>query len=116
MLFNETGRIYELSGHEPLISLINTQDLCKTLIRCQTLLMQLRRCNLKVEHVPGNKLIVSDNLHPIEDENNTTENYVNPCVDSVLETLPTSDKMEQIKIKTGVMTLKIISATVLNKT
>lgn len=47
------------------------------------------RYNLKADHVPEKKLIVSDNLskHPIQDENSTTENDVKSYVYSILETL-----------------------------
>ena len=44
-----------LTDHKPLIPLINT-------VRCQRLLMRLRRFSAKAEYVPGKHLIVPDTL------------------------------------------------------
>lgn len=55
--------------------------------------MWFRRYNIKVEHVPGKKLVVSITLlrHPIQDKNSTTKNDVKSYVDSILVKLPASD-------------------------
>lgn len=46
--------------------------------------------------MPRKKLIVSVTLsrYPIQDENSTTENDVKSHVDSILETLPASNRNE----------------------
>ena len=49
------------------------QDLDKVPIRCQRMLMRLRRINVKTEHVAGENMIVSDTLSrcPIDSGNDS---------------------------------------------
>ena len=63
-----------LTDHKPLVPLINTQDLDKTSIRCQRMLMRLRGYNAIAEHVPGKYLIVPDTLSRIS--MTTTQGYM----------------------------------------
>lgn len=95
-----------LMDHKPLTLIL---ALYETPIQCQRLLMQLRRYNLKAEHMPGKKLIISDTLsrHPIQDENSTTVNDVKSFMDNIL-TLPASDKIEQVKIGNDMIWKEVI--------
>lgn len=89
-----------LTDHKPLIPLINTQDLDKTPLRCQRLLMRLRRFNVKATFVRGKDMVVPDTLSraPLDHEQNETlEDEVNFYVASVEKQRPISDKkLEQI--------------------
>lgn len=93
-----------LTDHKPLIPLINTQDLDKTPLRCQRLLMRLRRFNVKATYVSGKDMVVPDTLSraPLDQEQDETlENEVKFYVESIENQRPISD----IKLK------EIISAT-----
>ncbi|KAK3091772.1 hypothetical protein FSP39_022529 [Pinctada imbricata] len=93
------------TDHKPLIPLMNTQDLDRTPLRCQRLLMRLRRFNVKAEHVSGKKLFVPDTLSrsPIDKpSNNELADEVAAYVHSVESTRPISDqKLDQIRMETA---------------
>ena len=74
-----------LTDHKPLVPLINTQDLDKTPLRCQRLLLRLRRFNVRAEHIAGKKLFVPDNLSrsPLDTTVGTMVEEVQVYVDSV---------------------------------
>lgn len=93
-----------LTDHKPLVPLINSQDLDKAPLRCQRLLMRLRRFNVKAVFVSGKDMVVPDTLSraPLnQDSNETLENEVNFYVQSVEKNRPISDmKLEQIRCVT----------------
>ena len=90
-----------LTDHKPLVPLINTHDLDKVHIRCQRMLMRLRRFNVKTEHVSGKHMIVSDTLSrcPIDSGNySDISNYIEAIqcfVDEIENSSPISDKRLQ---------------------
>ena len=90
-----------LTDHKPLVPLINTQDLDKVPVRCQRLLMRLRRFSAKAEYVPGKHLIVPDTLSrsPLKiDEVSTIEKDVELFVNQIESTRSVSDaKIQKIK-------------------
>lgn len=99
------GSFELITDHKPLVPLINTQDLNKAPLRCQRLLMRLRRYNVVAKHVPGKQLVVPDTLSRsplnISDQSNTVED-VTAYVASVVNTKPLSDKkLEEIRNETS---------------
>ena len=90
-----------LTDHKPLVPLINTQDLDKVPVRCQRLLMRLRRFSAKAEYVPGKHLIVPDTLSrsPLKiNEVSTIEKCVELFAIQIESTRSVSDaKIQKIK-------------------
>ena len=90
-----------LTDHKPLVPLINSQDIDKTPLRCQRLLMRLRRFSAKAEYIAGKELVVPDTLSrsPLKDtESNDIENDIEAYVNSIESDRPMSDsKIEQIR-------------------
>ena len=90
-----------LTDHKPLVPLINTQDLDKVPLRCQRILMRLRRFSAKAEYVPGKHLIVPDTLSrsPLKiNEVSTIEKCVELFVNQIESTRSVSDaKIQKIK-------------------
>jgi transposase InsO family protein len=92
-----------MTDHKPLVSLINTQDLDRTPLRCQRLLMRLMRFNAVAEYVPGTQLVVPDTLSrsPLTSTEDTSGD-VNAFVDCVMATKPMSDcKLQSIQTATA---------------
>ena len=88
-----------LTDHKPLVPLINTQDLDNTPLRCQRLLMSLRRHNLVGKYISGKLLLVSDALsrNPMQQTHSTTEEDVEVYINSTVKTrLATSRKLKEI--------------------
>ena len=90
------------TDHKPLVPLINTHDLDRTSLRCQRLLMRMRKFNPIAEHVPGKQLIVPDALSrsPLKSTEDSAVD-ISTYVDSVVSSLPMSDrKLESIRAAT----------------
>ncbi|KAK3101745.1 hypothetical protein FSP39_006077 [Pinctada imbricata] len=88
-----------ITDHKPLVPLINTQDLDRTPLRCQRLLMRLRRYNGIAEHVPGKQLVVPDTLSrsPLKSTHNSTEQDVTAYVNGISQKGIASDtKLQEI--------------------
>ena len=93
------------TDHKPLVPLFNSQDLDRTPLRCQRLLMRLRRFNAFAEHVPGKQMIVSDTLlrspSRVTDVDKGSVAEITMFVDSVISSKPISDaKLERIRCET----------------
>lgn len=92
-----------LTDHKPFVPLINTSPLDRTPVRCQRLLMRLRRFNPIAQHVPGKQLVVPDTLSrsPLPENTNDAEEEVNLYVNSVVQSLPISDRrLERVRVAT----------------
>ncbi|MCG8045736.1 MAG: RNase H-like domain-containing protein, partial [Candidatus Thiodiazotropha endolucinida] len=90
-----------LTDHKPLVPLINVQDLDKTPLRCQRLLMRLRNFNAEAKFVSGKDMLVPDALSrsPLPSERIEQILFeVNSYVESVHTNRPVSDaKMDKIR-------------------
>ena len=86
-----------ITDHKPLVPLINKSDINKSLIRCQRLLLRLRRFNAVAEYCKGNAgtMIVSDCLSRAPrkqfDTCSMIENEINMYVESVSSNVPITD-------------------------
>lgn len=85
------------TDHKPLVPLIDSYDLDKTPVRCQSLLMRLMKFNAEAVHVLGKQFVVADNLsrNPLRDCTvSDTEQNVKAYVQAVVETRPiTKDRL-----------------------
>lgn len=94
-----------LTFHKPLVPLINSQDIDRTPIRCQRLLMRLRRFNVIAEYIQGKQMVVPDTLSRspsmCSDTDRQTAEEVTAYVNFITESKPMSDqKLEQIRLET----------------
>lgn len=99
--------VFELrTDHKPLVPLINQQTLDKALIRCQRLLMRLRRFNVNAVYIPGKDLVLADALSrsplPFDDGGaDDLEEEVHVFVNAVESIrLASKDKIQLIKEET----------------
>ena len=81
------------TDHQPLISIINVQDLDKAPIMCQRLLMKFMRFKVKAKYVPRKQLTIADTLSrsilPHDSIHNTQEEFQG-YVDAIVEAKPAS--------------------------
>ena len=79
---------------DPLITFCNTQVLNRSPLRCQRLLMRLRRFDVTARHVPGKQLVVPDTLSrsTLGECDSNTEADVNAYVARVTDTKTLTDK------------------------
>lgn len=84
-----------ITDHKPLIPLINKSDIDKTPIRCQRLLLRLRRFNGVAEYCKGKDMIVSDCLSraPVNhyDTCSMLEKEINLYVENISSNMPITD-------------------------
>ena len=114
--------LFELrTDHKPLVPLINQQTLDKVPIRCQRLLMRLRRFNVSAVYLPGKDLVLADALSrsplPFCDTgSDNLEEDVQLFVDTVESSRPASDeKIREIEKATKEdIVLQEVSNLVLN--
>ena len=83
-----------ITDHKPLIPLINTSDIDKVPIRCQRLLMRLRRFNCVAEYCKGSDLVVSDALSrsPLKTYDTKMEDDITAYVNSCTSQLQITDR------------------------
>ena len=91
------------TDHQPLVPLINQQDLDKVPLRCHRLLMRLMRFNPKAEYLPGKELVLADTLsrNPLSNppETSDTEEDVKAYVDAAeMMRLVSMAKMESNQV------------------
>ena len=87
------GSFTALTDHRPLVALINTKDLQETPLRCQRLLMPLKRYNVTAEYAPG-KDMVADALSrsPLNRESgNDLQQDVQDHVNEITSSWPASE-------------------------
>nr|XP_022311001.1 uncharacterized protein K02A2.6-like [Crassostrea virginica] len=88
-----------ITDHKPLVPLINTQDLNRTPLRCQRLLMRFLRVNAVAEYQPGKQLV---SRSPLTESESSTSEGVETYIDSVLDTKPMSDRrFDEIRTHTN---------------
>ena len=92
-----------LTDHKPLVPLINSQDIDRTPVRCQKLLMRLRRFNVIAEYIPGKPMFpdtLSRSPSMCSDTNRQTAQEVAMYVNFITESKPMYDqKLEQIRLE-----------------
>ena len=87
-----------LTDHKKLVSLIKTQDLNNTSLRCQRLFMRLARYNSIVEHVPGKFLIIPDIFSCNQISKIATQRY-GLYINNIIETRPLLNKQKKKKLQ-----------------
>lgn len=95
-----------LSDHIPLISLINTQILCRKSLSFERLLMRLGIYNCEGKRVPGEQLTVPDTLLrlPVQVNYSTKETGGKPYKDFILEIeIGADNRSEQKKTGKGIV-------------
>ena len=83
---------------------MNTQDLNNTPLRCQRLLIRLRRYNPIAEYISGKLLLVPDALsrNPMQQTHSTTEEDVEVYINCIVKTKSTSSrKLKEISNATS---------------
>ena len=98
--------VFELrTDHKPLVPLINQQTLDRVPIRCQRLLMRLRRFNAIAVYIPGKDLVLADALSrsPLPFSTNGCDNLddeVQVFLNAVESSRPGSEEKIQLIEKT----------------
>ena len=98
------GSFSALTDYRPLAALVNTKDLQETPLRCQRLLMRLRRYNVTAEYAPGKDMVVADALSrsPLNRESgNHLQQYVQDHDNEITSSWSASEsKLSQIRKET----------------
>ena len=114
--------VFELrTDHKPLVPLINQQTLDRVPIRCQRLLMRLRRFNVIAMYIPGKDLVLADalsrSLLPFSTNGcDNLDDEVQVFLNAVESSRPASEEKTQLIEKTtrGDQELQEVAKLVLN--
>ena len=90
------------TDHKPLVPLTMTKDLDQAPVRCQRLLIRLRRFNAKVVFVPGKSLVIADSLSRNPLPHNEDDVSLSEVIDKHIDTVEscynvTSRRLSAIK-------------------
>ena len=83
-----------ITDHKPLLPIINSKDLDLAPLRCQRMVLRLRRFNMTVRHEPGKNLVIADLLShkPLSAAASETAEDVSAYVHAIISTYPMTDQ------------------------